>query len=49
MWTIFKVFFEFVRVGLLLFMSWFLGSKTYGILLPDQGLNLYTLNWKVKS
>ena len=39
MWTIFKVFIEFVTVLLLLiFMFWFFGREAYGILAPQPGV-----------
>ena len=46
MWTIFKVSVEFVEILLLSYVlvSWHVGSY-----LPDQGLNLNPLHWKVKS
>ena len=37
MWTIFKVFIEFVKV-LLLFYVWFFGQKACGILAPLLGI-----------
>ena len=45
MQTIFKVFIEFVTI-LLLFMVWFFGQETCGILskLPNQGLNPHLLH-----
>ena len=47
MWTIFKVFIEFVAI----FMSFYLAPRHVGSLtkLSDQGSNLYPLHWKVKS
>ena len=46
MWTIFTVSVEFVEILLLSYVlvSWHVGSY-----LPDQGLNLNPLHWKVKS
>ena len=46
MWTIFKVSVEFVEILLLSYVlvSWHVGSY-----LPDQGLNLNPLHWKVNS
>ena len=38
MWTIFKVFIEFVTI-LLLFMFWFFGHKACGILAPWRGID----------
>ena len=43
MWTIFKVFIEFVTILLLFFLffffSWFLfGHEAYGILVPEPGI-----------
>ena len=56
MWTIFKVFIEFVTMLLLLFMFWFLfvgwffwAVRNAGSWLPDRGSNLHLPNWKVKS
>ena len=56
MWTIFKVFIEFVTMLLLLFMFWFLfvgwffwAVRHAGSWLPDRGSNLHLPNWKVKS
>ena len=45
MWTILKIFTEFLTVLLLFYavVSWS-GSQ-----LPDQGLNPHSLHWKVKS
>ena len=45
MQTMFKVFIEFVTI-LLLFMVWFFGQETCGILskLPNQGLNPHLLH-----
>ena len=34
MWTIFKVFIEFVTILLLSYMFWFFGLKACGILAP---------------
>ena len=31
------------------FMFWFFGKEAYGLLLPDQELNLHPLHWKAKS
>ena len=50
MWTIFKVFIQFVTVWLLFqAVGFFLAMKHVGSLLPDQGLNPHPLNWKAKS
>ena len=39
MWTIFKVFIEFISVLLLLFMFWFFGPKaSCGVLAPQPGI-----------
>ena len=44
MWSIFKVFFEFVNntVSVLFFflMFWFFGPEVYGILVPQPGIAL---------
>ena len=47
MWTIFKVFIEFLGSGGVLF--WFLAMRHVRSQLPDQGSNLQPLHWKVKS
>ena len=48
MWTIFKVFTEFVTILLLFYLLFFFGCEASGILTPDQGLNLHsTLEGKV--
>ena len=49
MWTIFKVFIEFIIVLLLFYVLVGFGCEAHGILSPDQGLNLHPLHWKVKS
>ena len=38
MWTIFKVFIEFVIILLLLFMFWFFGHEACGILALQPGI-----------
>ena len=38
MWTIFKVFIEFVTILLLSYMFWFFGLKACGILAPWPGV-----------
>ena len=50
MWTIFKVFIEFVTVLLLfyVFLGGFLAMKHVGPQLPNQGSNVHPLHWKVK-
>ena len=48
MWTIFKVFVEFVAI-LLLFMFWFFDHVACGILAPQPGVERHPLHWKVKS
>ena len=52
MWTIFKVFTEFVRT-LLLFLCFylfiFLTERHMGSQFPDQGSNPHSLHWKTKS
>ena len=45
MWTIFKVFIEFITISLVLHFV-FLTVKHVGSWLPDQGLNLCHLHWK---
>ena len=47
MWTIFKVFIEFVTILILCFG--FVVVRHVGSQLPDQGSNLYPLHWKAKS
>ena len=49
MWTIFKVFIEFVTILFLFYVLFFFGHKACGILAPDKGSNLHPLHWKVKS
>ena len=49
MWTIFKVFTEFVTILLLFYVFSFLATRRVGSELPDQGLNLCRLLWKAKS
>ena len=49
MWTIFKVFIEFVAVLFLFYVLVFLALRPVGSWLPDQGLNPYRLHWKVES
>ena len=48
MWTILKVFIEFVTVSLLFYVLffWLQGS---GILVPALGSDLHPLHWKAKS
>ena len=48
MWTIFKVFIEFVII-LLLLLLFFSGWETGGILAPRTGIKPSPLPWKVKS
>ena len=38
MWTIFKVFIEFVTILLLFYVFWFFGLKARGILAPQPGI-----------
>ena len=38
MWTIFKVFIEFITILLLLFMLWFFSQEPCGILAPLPGI-----------
>ena len=52
MWTIFKVFFEFVTILLMFygfFFFFFLAMRHVRSYLPDQGLNPHPLHWKGKS
>ena len=49
MWTIFKVFIEFVIILFLLQVLTFWLPRHVGSYLPDQEANLYPRNWKVKS
>ena len=48
MWTIFKVFIEFVTV-LLLFYVLLFGCQACGILAPHQGSTPRPLHWKGES
>ena len=43
MWTIFKVFIEFVTISFLFYVLVFWPWRHVGSLLPDQGLNLYPM------
>ena len=45
----FLIFTEFVLLYCFCFMFWFFGPKAHGIFVPNQGLDLHPLNWKVKS
>ena len=38
MWTIYKVFIEFVTILLLFFMFWFFGNEACGILVRQSGI-----------
>ena len=38
MWTIFKVFIEFVTILLLFYVFWLFGHETCGILAPSPGI-----------
>ena len=38
MWTIFKVFTEFVTIFLLIFIFWYFGLEAYGISAPQPGI-----------
>ena len=49
MWTIFKVFIEFITVQLLLYALIFLAMRHVRSQLPDQGSNPHPLHWKVHS
>ena len=46
MWTIFKVFIEFVTILLLFSCFGVLALRHVGSYLPDQGSNLHPLHWK---
>ena len=48
-WTIFKVFTEFVTILLLLSMFWFFGYEVCGISTPPPGSKPAPQLWKVKS
>ena len=48
MWTILKVFIEFVTV-LFLFYGLLFCQEACGILAPQSGIEPTTLHWKVKS
>ena len=45
----FKVFFEFVTILLLFSVLVFWARGLWDLSFPDQGLNLYSPHWKVKS
>ena len=47
MWTILKVFIDFVTI--LLLSSGSLDTEACGILAPQPGINPYNLHWKAKS
>ena len=47
MWTIFKVFIEFVTTLLLFCVSVFLAEGCVESWLPDQALNPHPMHWKV--
>ena len=49
MWTIFKVFIEFVSVLFLFYVSVVLATRHMGFQLSNQGSNPRFLDWKVKS
>ena len=49
MWTIFKVFIEFVIRLLPFYGADLLALKHMGSEFPNQGLNPYPLHWKAKS
>ena len=51
MWTIFKVFIEFVTILLLVYVVifFFFAERHVGSYIPHQRLNLHSLHWKVKS
>ena len=52
MWTIFKVFIEFVTIWLL-FCFWFFDHEACGMLVPGPGVETvciaFPLHWKTKS
>ena len=43
MWTVFKVFIEFVTILLLFYSFWFFDTKACGILVPRPGIEPRTL------
>ena len=47
--AIFKVFIEFVTIILLFYTLFFLAERHVGSWFSDQGLNLHSLHWTVKS
>ena len=49
MWTILKLFIEFVTILLLFYVFPFFSLKACGILAPWPGIKLHLLHWKVKS
>ena len=52
MWTVFKVFVEFVPISLLFYgcvCLFVFRREACGTSLPEQGLNLNPLHWKAKS
>ena len=49
MWTIFKVFTEFVTILLLFYVFGFLAVRHVGSWLPDQGWYPHPLHWTAKS
>ena len=49
MWTLLKVSTTFITTVLLFLCFRFLAARHVGSYLPDQGLNLHPLHWKVKS
>ena len=49
MWTIFKVFTEFVTILLPFLFLFFLASRHVASYFPHQGENLHALHLKVKS
>ena len=48
-WTIFKIFIEFVTILLLFYVFLFFGPETCEISTARHGSNMHPLNWKAKS
>ena len=49
MWTIFKVFIEFVTILLLFYVFSFFGCEACGILAPQPGMEPAPSHWEAKS
>ena len=47
MWTIFKVFTEFVTILLVFYVFW--PQSMWDLKLPKEGLNSQPLHWEAKS